>query len=166
MSSQSASPNSHYEYRNRSRSPGKRSREDDIDYSPFTSYIKRPAIDTEPLNLRRMSIMSDSNAYIGSTQVSDTDRSYFQPSTSAPTPSHYPGASVSPQAFHHQVPTQSSFQTRSPRRSDLYPDPSHTSLHFDDAPALIRTSQLGHDAKSEQANITLQDDLENMKRNW
>ncbi|KIJ49706.1 hypothetical protein M422DRAFT_28068 [Sphaerobolus stellatus SS14] len=163
MSSQSPT-SSIYEYRSRSRSPGKRLQEDDADYSP-QSYNKRISMDTDFLGLRRMSVASDSQAYAGSSQM-PTNHRYFQPSTLAPSQSHYSGPSISPQAFQQVPSTQSSFQRRSPGRSDLYTVISNTSTHLDEPPALIRTSQLGHDTKSEQANISLQDDLESMKRSW
>jgi hypothetical protein len=44
--------------------------------------------------------------------------------------------------------------------------PSSVGAHSDDSPALVRTSQLGQDAKPEQASIAIQGDLDTMKRGW
>jgi hypothetical protein len=173
-SPESSSPASSFEYRPRSRSPGrKRCRDEDEEYSPRIN--KRFFLESD-MNLRRMSFASDTRLYMNAQQDPPTMHQPLVVNTVPSVPSQNDvSLSISPQAFHHRPPGET-IQTlpqtipqnhiqQSPM-PEVFAVPSNANALSDESPTLVRTSQLGHETKSEQASIALQDDFESMKKSW
>lgn len=151
-----------YDYK--TRSPNKRARQASNDFLP--SPTKRLALDPDALNFRRVSV----DSFMDSQSAQAAHRTFLDPPTSATTLQSC--MSFPPQAFKHHLqplpqPDAPDQKPSNPQSmSGAATDPADAGAHTDESPALVRTSQLGHDAKPEQASVSIQGDLEAMKREW
>ena len=166
-----------FDFKTRAKSSNKRPSPDSDDY--FPNPAKRLTVDTDVRNFRR----DIGGPFMGTPQTSTSHRTFLDtPPSSIPSTLH-PSMSMPPQAFKHIQPPQppppppppSQLVPQAPKVQkqpppqplpEVAPVPSSPEAHSDDSPALVRTSQLRHDARPEQASVAIQGDLENMKRGW
>lgn len=168
-----STPSTIYGYR--SRSPSKRSRqpEDDDECSP--SPTKRPSVDT---NMPHIPVINNSFMNLPP-RFPIAHRTAIE----YPPASLGSGISISPQTLKHHL--QSPNDQQSPNNQEPQVEthqcdphsqalslpevpavPSSPGVHADDGPTLIRTTQLGRSVKAQQASVSVQGDLEHMKRGW
>ncbi|KAF8588633.1 hypothetical protein K439DRAFT_1613320 [Ramaria rubella] len=165
-----SSPSS-YEYSTGDRSPGSNKRlrgDEDSDYSPPTP-TKRLATGTDGLHLHQTSNSASEEAFVRSQQRSAVDRTFLGASQTADSQI---GVSMNShdiqRLLHSQDPLHQSI--RGNLQSHNLQGASTASFNpvdnSDYGAALVRTSQLGHDTRPEQASLVIEGDLQSMKRSW